>query len=286
MEVSVNKNFNVGVEWSLLKDTGSLTGLGDSATGVGIAGFNSGTSSIIPQVNATTGAVSLPSGFSLGVIGAGITIGGMVFPNIGAVLQAYQNDSDVSILSTPQLLTLNNEEAEINVGKNVPYITRSDTSTSSPGTTFGQSYEYKDVGVILKITPNINEEQFVRLKIDQQVTKMSGTQTSTPTTLKRTAKTTVVVKDKETVVIGGLIDDSTSVDNNQVPLLGDIPILGWLFKSKSKGRDKTNLFIFITPHVVRNQDEASAIYRKKLDDVGRVEEGIIKMNAPKAPQSR
>jgi general secretion pathway protein D len=68
------------------------------------------------------------------------------------------------------------------------------------------------------------------------------------------------------------------VDNNQVPLLGDIPILGWLFKSRSKGRDKTNLFIFITPHVVRNQDEASAIYRKKLDDVGRVEEGIIKMN--------
>jgi general secretion pathway protein D len=278
MEVSVNKNFNVGVEWSLLKDTGSLTGLGDSATGVGMAGFNSGTSSIIPQVNATTGALSLPSGFSLGVIGAGITIGGMVFPNIGAVLQAYQNDSDVSILSTPQLLTLNNEEAEINVGKNVPYITRSDTSTSSPGTTYGQSYEYKDVGVILKITPNINEEQFVRLKIDQQVTKVSGTQTSTPTTLKRTAKTTVVVKDKETVVIGGLIDDSTSVDNNQVPLLGDIPILGWLFKSKSKGRDKTNLFIFITPHVVRNQDEASAIYRKKLEDVGRVEERIIKMD--------
>jgi len=161
MEVSVNKNFNVGVEWSLLKDTGSLTGLGDSATGVGMAGFKSGTSSIIPQINATTGAVSLPSGFSLGIIGAGITIGGMVFPNIGAVLQAYQNDSDVSILSTPQLLTLNNEEAEINVGKNVPYITRSDTSTSSPGTTYGQSYEYKDVGVILKITPNINEEQFV-----------------------------------------------------------------------------------------------------------------------------
>jgi general secretion pathway protein D len=202
----------------------------------------------------------------------------VLFPNIGAVLQAYQNDSDVSILSTPQLLTLNNEEAEINVGKNVPYITRADTSVASPGQTYGSSYEYKDVGVILKITPNINEEQFVRLKIDQQVTKLTGEQTSTPTTLKRTAKTTVVVKDNETVVIGGLIDDSTSIDNYQVPLLGDIPLLGWLFKSRVKGREKSNLFIFITPHIVRNQDEAAAIYKKKLDDVGNVEEGVIRMN--------
>jgi len=276
MEVSVNKNFNIGVEWRGLKDAGSLTGLGSNATAIGMAGFTG--QSIIPQVNSTTGAVSMPAGFSLGVIGAGIQIGSVLFPNIGAVLQAYQNDSDVSILSTPQLLTLNNEEAEINVGKNVPYITRSDTSTTSPGTTYGQSYEYKDVGVILKITPNINEEQFVRLKIDQQVTKLTGEQTSTPTTLKRTAKTTVVVKDNETVVIGGLIDDSTSTDTYQVPLLGDIPLLGWLFKSRVKGREKSNLFIFITPHIVRNQDEAAAIYKKKLDDVGNVEEGVIKMN--------
>ena len=173
MEVSVNKNFNIGVEWRGLKDVGNadLSGLGPNATGLGMAGFTG--SSIIPQVNSTTGAVSMPAGFSLGVIGAGIQIGGIAFPNIGAVLQAYQNDSDVSILSTPQLLTLNNEDAEINVGKNVPYITRSDTSAVIPGQTFGQSYEYKDVGVILKITPNINEEQFVRLKIDQQVTKLA-----------------------------------------------------------------------------------------------------------------
>jgi len=80
------------------------------------------------------------------------------------------------------------------------------------------------------------------------------------------------------VVIGGLIDDSTSVDNYQVPLLGDIPLLGWLFKQRSKGRDKTNLFIFVTPHIVRNQDEAAAIYKKKLDDIGNVEEGVIRMN--------
>ena len=226
----------------------------------------------------------MPAGFSLGVIGAGIQIGDILFPNIGAVLQAYQKDSDVSILSTPQLLTLNNEDAEINVGKNVPYITRSDTSATCHGQVFGQSYEYKDVGIILKITPNINEDQFVRLKIDQQVTKLTGEQTSTPTTLKRTAKTTVVIKDKETVVIGGLIDDSTSIDTQQVPCLGDIPLLGWLFKTRGSGREKSNLFIFITPHIIRNQAEAAAIYKKKLDDIGNIEEGVIKMNEKKTFQ--
>ena len=286
MEVSVTKNFNIGVEWRGLRDIGSgeLKGLGDNATGLGYAGFT-GAQSIIPQINTTTGAVTMPSGFSLGVIGAGIQIGSIVFPNIGAVLQAYRDDKDVSILSTPQLLTLNNEDAEINVGQNVPYITRTDTSAVIPGQTFGSSYEYKDVGVILKITPNINEEQFVRLKIDQQVTKLADIQqTTTPTTLKRTAKTTVVIKDNETVVLGGMIDDSTSVETASVPCVGDIPLVGWLFKTMGRGRSKTNLFVFITPHIIRNQAEAAAIYQKKLDDVGNVEEGIIRMNEKKTFQ--
>jgi general secretion pathway protein D len=284
MEVSVNKNFNIGVEWRGLQDIGSsaLSGLGSSATGLGMAGFSG--QPIIPQVNTATGAVSMPAGFSLGVIGAGIQIGSVVFPNIGAVLQAYQKDSDVSILSTPQLLTLNNEDAEINVGKNVPYITRSDTSATVPGQVYGQSYEYKDVGIALKITPHINEDRFVRLKIDQQVTKLTGEQTSTPTTLKRTAKTTVVIRDKETVVIGGLIDDSTIVDTYQVPCIGDIPFLGWLFKTRGSGREKSNLFVFITPHIIRNQAEAAVIYQKKMNEIGNIEEGVIRMNEKKTLQ--
>jgi general secretion pathway protein D len=285
MEVSVNKNFNIGVEWRGLRDIGnsSLSGLGPSATGLGMAGFTGG-SSLIPQLNTATGAVSMPAGFSMGVIGAGIQIGSVVFPNIGAVLQAYRKDSDVSILSTPQLLTLNNEDAEINVGKNVPYITRSDTSATVPGNVYGQSYEYKDVGIVLKITPNINEERFVRLKIDQQVTKLTGEQTTTPTTLKRTAKTTVVIKDKETVVIGGLIDDSTDITTYQIPCLGELPFLGWLFKTRGSGREKSNLFVFITPHIIQNQAEAAAIYQKKLQDIGNIEEGVIRMNEKKLPQ--
>ncbi len=284
MEVSVNKNFNVGVEWRGLKDIGSadLKNLGPNATAIGMAGFTG--TSIIPQINAQ-GVPIIPGGLSLGVIGAAINIGGIAFPNIGAVIQAYKKDSDISILSTPQLLTLNNEDAEINVGKNVPYLTRSDTSVASPGQTFGQSFEYKDVGVILKITPNINEDQFVRLKIDQQVTSIADASlNNTPTTFKRTAKTTVVIKDNETVVIGGMIDDQSSADTIGVPCLGDIPGLGWLFKTQGRSRGKTNLFVFITPRIVRNQAEAAAIYEKKLSEVGNVEEGIIKMNEKKTFQ--
>ena len=112
----------------------------------------------------------------------------------------------------------------------------------------------------------------------------SVAQTTTPTTLKRTAKTTVVIKDNETVVIGGMIDDPTSVETIEVPCLGDIPGLGWLFKTTGRSREKSNLFVFITPHIIRNQAEAAAIYEKKLDDVGNIEEGIIKMNEKKTLQ--
>ncbi|MHB8829781.1 MAG: type II secretion system secretin GspD, partial [Syntrophales bacterium] len=124
MEVNANKSFNVGVEWSMLRNVNiqPVTDLGGKSAGmVGFTGAG-----LIPQVS-STGAISMPSGFSMGIVGAGITIGGVLFPNIGAVLNAYQNDADVRILSTPQLLTLDNEEAEITVGENVPYVSRQDS---------------------------------------------------------------------------------------------------------------------------------------------------------------
>ncbi len=234
---------------------------------------------------------TFPAGFSMGIIGAGIKIGDILFPNIGAVVQAYRTDSEVSILSTPQIMTLNNEEAEINVGSNVPYITRQETqSTTATNTLNYNQYEYRDVGVILKITPNINEEDFIRLKISQEVTKViSGAAEGKPTTLKRTVKTAVVVKDKETIVIGGLIGDSTEDNDYKVPFLGEIPILGWLFKTKGKAREKTNLYVFITPHIVRTLADANALYKEKKDSMGRVEEGVIKLDKKKpqtAPESK
>ncbi|MBN1380505.1 MAG: type II secretion system secretin GspD [Deltaproteobacteria bacterium] len=283
MEVSLNKDFKLGVEWSALKDTGKITDLYtvDSAgsaiparSGAFISSSGSGT--VMPGYDASTGIVSFPSGFSVGILGAGIKIGNVVFPSIGAVLQAYQTDEDVSILSTPQLLTVDNEEAEINVGENRPYLTRQETTST---TSYDYStYEYKDVGVILKITSHINDESFVRLKVDQQVTRVVSATTSTlPVTRKRTAKTTVVVKDGETVVIGGLVGDTTDVATYKVPCLGNIPLLGWLFKTVDRNKEKTNLFVFITPHIIRNQEDAAVISEKKRGEVGRVQDGVIKM---------
>ncbi len=220
----------------------------------------------------------------MGIIGAGIKIGDILFPTIGAVVQAYRYDSDVSILSTPQLMTLDNEEAEISVGSNVPYITRQQEAQTTTLVNYN-TYDYKDVGVVLNITPNINEEDFVRLRISQEVTKVTaGADKSTPTTLKRTVKTSIVIKDKETVVIGGLIGDSTEGGINRVPLLGDIPILGWLFKSKTTKREKTNLYVFLTPHIVRTQQEAATLYESKRESMGEVVEGIIRLNERKSDE--
>jgi len=289
MEVDANKDFKLGVEWRGLKETGQISGLDGSQSAAFIGSGGSGTSgsySVLDGLLTTTtaGVVgAFPNGFALGMVGAGIKIGDVIFPSIGAVIQAYRNDTEVSILSTPQIMTMDNEEAEVNVGSNVPYLTRQDTTSTTTSINYN-SYEYKDVGVILNITPHINEEDFIRLKISQQVTKVTSgvstdtTQPSIPTTLKRTVKTTVVVKDNETVVIGGLVGDSTTDSTYKVPFFGDIPLLGWLFKTKSKSREKTNLYVFLTPHIVRTQTDAAKIYQEKRGTVAEVEEGIIKLN--------
>lgn len=283
MEVNATKDFKLGVEWSGVKDTGHITGLDGSKS----AGFVSSGTGVLSTLTRTavegtsTALLGFPAGFSMGIVGAGIKIGDVLFPTIGAMVQAYKTDSDVSILSTPQLLTLDNEEAEINVGSNVPYLTKQQDSSTSTLVNYN-TYEYKDVGVILNITPHINEENFVRLKISQQVTKVtSGAEKATPTTLKRTAKTTVVVKDGETIVIGGLVGDSTDDGTNKVPFLGEVPILGWLFKAKTVKREKTNLYVFLTPHIVRTQKEAAGLYQEKRESMGEVVEGVIKLNERK-----
>ena len=279
MEVNTNKDFTLGVQWQGVKETGSVDGNS-------VASFIGSNTGIMPSptYDSTSGLTSLalPSGFSMGIMSGGITIGGVTLPNIAAIVQAYKTDSDVSILSTPQIMTLNNEEAEINVGSNVPYITQQQQSTTSTLVGYN-TYEYKDVGVILNITPNINEENFIRLKISQQVTKLTSSAASTtPTTLKRTAKTTVVVKDNETVVIAGLVGDSTEDSTTKVPLLGDIPLLGWLFKAKTVTREKTNLYVFLTPHIVRTQKDAAGLYQEKRETMGEVVEGIIKLDEKKS----
>ncbi|MDD5531332.1 MAG: type II secretion system secretin GspD [Syntrophales bacterium] len=285
MEVTVNKDFRLGVEWRSMKDIGTAGGIAGAGAGafIGSGGLgsrqNPGGYSIFPAPGATP---NFPSGFSLGILGPGITIGGVTFPSIGAVVQALQQDQDIHILSTPQIMTMDNEDAEIRVGQNVPYLTRQDTVTATTGVAYN-TYEYRDVGVMLKVTPHINEDGFVRLKIGQEVTQIVSQSSgisgvSAPTTLKRTANTTVMVKDSHTVVIGGIIGESTTLDKYQVPCLGGIPGLGALFRTKASTREKTNLFIFLTPRVVRTQSEASNVYQEKRGKMGHVEEGIIRLH--------
>ena len=283
MEVNANKDFQLGVEWRGMKQvndtTGAFIGSGGAGTSTNPGAYSIIDSIVTPATSTTsTTSTTFPNGFSLGVLGTGITIGGITFPTIGAVIQAYKTDQDVSILSTPQIMTLDNEDAEINVGENVPYITQQQSSTTSTAVNYN-TYEYKDVGVIMDITPHINQENFIRLKISLQSTKLTSAATSTtPTTLKRTAKTTTVVKDNETIVMGGLVGDSTEDDVYRVPLLGDIPFLGWLFRTHSNTREKTNMYVFLTPHIVRTKQDADKIYQEKRDTMGEVVEGIIKLN--------
>ncbi len=166
-------------------------------------------------------------------------------------------------MSTPQILTTNNEEAKINVGKNVAFQTR---SAAESGTSTYSSFEYRDVGNILQITPHISKDRTVRLKINYELSKLDEAGSSSPdrpTTLKRAIETVVLVKDKSTVVIGGLIDETMSETTYKVPCLGDMPLLGWAFKSRSTGTERTNLYIFITPKVVENPAEAESIYGDK-----------------------
>jgi general secretion pathway protein D len=282
MEVDVNKTFDFGVEWRFIKDLGTPSGF-DTGRTAGFGGSGgSGTGGAYNLFPGTSTQPTFPGGFSLGVLTAGITLGGIVFPNIGAVVNAVQQDSQVHILSHPQLLTSDNEEATITVGKNIPYITRQERSTTNVDYT---NFEYRDVGVILTITPSINTERFVRLKIMQEISTIVQEESTVglPTTLKRTAKTTVMLKDKQTIVIGGLMGDSSTQRNYQVPLLGDIPLLGWLFKSKNTRREKTNLFIFITPHVIETMAEAQAVKEIKREQIEAFEGGVIKSYGPQKP---
>ena len=272
MEVDARKAFDLGMQWFIGDDSIGTRG------GKNIAAFAGSTPSknLFPSIDPVTSTGILPPGLLLGVLGEAITIAGIDFPNIGAVVKAFQGDSDVHIISTPQLMTLDNEEAEIQIVKNIPYLTSKDTSASLVDYS---NYEYKDVGVTLNIVPQINQERFVRLKISQEVAQVVEAESiiGLPTTLKRVAKTTVTVKDGHTVVIGGLIDQALNTSTSSVPCLGDIPGLGWLFRTTSRASDKTNLFIFVTPHIIENPDEAKKVYQEKRDYIEKLQEGGIKM---------
>jgi general secretion pathway protein D len=267
LEVDMNKSLDIGVDWSAFGKT-SIDG---KQTVVG-GGFRKGAAVVPDEL--------LQGGLTLGLITEPITIAGFSVNNITAIINAVKTDDDFRILSTPQVLTTDNEEARITVGENRPYQTRSTTDVS--GGTF-ESFEYRDVGKILKITPHVTEGRLVRMQINLEVTAIDKTataltSTTLPVTLKRTVDTTVIVRDNQTIVIGGLIDDTSTDSETKVPVLGDIPILGWLFKDKGQTQLKTNLYIFLTPRVIQNPADAESVLHEKKGQIDSLRGGSFKIN--------
>ncbi len=264
MEVDTTKNFEVGVEWI----TG---GIFSDGTGQAVSGFSSNSDAPFVSIGGIDGRnPELANGFSFGVLKQGIKIGGVTFPNIAAIFRAFKNDSAVDIISTPQILTTDNKKAEISVGENVPYLVSESTPANDQVLQTNQ-YEYKDVSTKLTITPHINQADTLRLEIQTEVIKLKGPDAGDfrPTTLKRTADTTVILNDTDTVVIGGIIGQDSTDGESGIPFLSDIPLLGRLFRSTTKNSNMTNMFIFITPHIIRNPADIANMSLKKEVEVGR-----------------
>ena len=194
---------------------------------------------------------------------------GVTIPSYAVLFQALAKSSNVNVLSSPHILATNNEEAEISVGQNIPY---------QGGVTFGLggagggvpglgslSIQRQDIQLSMKITPAINSSDMVRLKIEQEIQDVGDKDPQLgPTWTKRKIKTTVVVRDQQSIVIGGLISERTSYSESKVPLLGDVPLLGYLFKYTKREKKKTNLLVLLTPYVINDQLDLQTILERKL----------------------
>ncbi|MDY7034608.1 MAG: hypothetical protein SV375_00385, partial [Thermodesulfobacteriota bacterium] len=262
LDVSPNEQFNFGTEWQGFRDVGHpLTN--QSRAGV-ITGskLSGGPLDSLLGIGAD-GALMLGSGFSLGMLGESISVGDFVFPSLGILVNAVNSLSTVDILSRPQLMTLNNEKAVINISTNLPFET---TETILEGGGTSQNIDYRDVGIILEIIPHINKAGKVRLEISLEQGTFSGTATTDrPVTLKRTIDTVVEINNGHTIVIGGLIQKQSDFSRGAVPCLGGLPLVGWAFKSIGITETKTNLLVFINPRVMKGIKDTDLISEEKKE---------------------
>ncbi len=225
------------------------------------------------------GTVNSALGAAAGVIPDGTQFGAGVFShdsgdpgiNFALLLRALAADADNNILSTPSLVTLDNQEAQIIVGQNVPFVTGQFTNTGSGSTTTStnpfQTIERQDIGITLKVKPQINEGNTIKLEIEQEVSSLASSSASASDliTTKRSIQTTVLIDDGQTLVLGGLIDDSLRDRQEKVPLLGDIPILGRLFQYRSTEKIKQNLMVFLHPLILRDVQAGNAYTGEKYN---------------------
>jgi general secretion pathway protein D len=264
-EVSAEKAAEFGIQWQ------ALGGINDPGTNV-IGGTNFGGSGqnilSIAQNPGTTG-----QGLSIGIVQGKVTIPGIgEILNLGFLARALETKADANILSTPTIQTLDNEEAKFLVGQNIPLITGSYANTGAGGTAAGvnpfQTFERRDIGLQLRVRPQISEGGVVRLAIYQELSSIQNTLTAAQggiITNKRSFESMVLVEDGNIVVLGGLIEDKTDNSRSQVPILGSIPIIGELFKYENRKRTKTNLLVFLRPYVVRDEATSSALAMDRYD---------------------
>ncbi len=252
-EVSADKAAEFGVQW--------MSGTGTSGSSVGILGTNfgvGGTNLLALAAGAAAGKVAPSTGFNLAL---GQQRNGVLA--LGALARFLQTEGDANVLSTPNLLTLDNEEAKIVIGQNVPFVTGQYTAnnTNTGAVNPFQTIERKDVGLTLKVKPQISENGTVKLQIFQEVSSIDTKSSSTAglITNKRSIESSVLVEDGSIVVLGGLLQDDTSNSQEKVPGLGDVPFFGNLFRAEARTRKKTNLMVFLRPVVVRDGAATEAL---------------------------
>ncbi len=276
-EVNADKSADFGVQWMAGAADGHGTQYG------GATNFSAAN----PSLNTTAAAINAGTA----TLGDGLNIGIMRNNNIGAIARTMQTDTNANILSTPNLMMLDNEEAKIVIGKNVPFITGSQQGTTANPNPF-QTIERKDVGLTLKIKPQISESGTVKMVIYQEVSSVDDT--SNPAgiiTSKRSLDTSVLVNDGQTLVLGGLIQNQVNKGEYKVPLLGDIPLIGWLFRYETRKSSKTNLMIFIKPKILRTAEASNGLtedrykYLQDQQDLSQLSWHLMlpSMQAPKLP---
>ena len=267
VEVSGDNAADFGFQWQgLLGNSGdkNLVGVGTNFTGK--AGGN------IVDINlgaaaGTLSSAALGPGFNIGLVR---NFGGTYA--LAAIARMLQSQAQTNIVSTPNLITLDNEEAKIVVGENVPFITGQFTNTGTATTSPFQTIERKDVGITLRIRPQIGENGTVRMTIYQEQSSVKdtaavGTSNAGPSTTKRSIESQVVVDDGQIIVLGGLIEDRFIETRSKVPLLGDIPYLGALFRSESREKKRTNLMVFLRPVVMRDQATSDRVSQQRYEQL-------------------
>ena len=259
VEVKADTVSEMGIQWQF----------GTSRPGqnsvVGGTNFSSGGSNIL-SVTQNPAALAAAGGLNVGVVRNGVSLFGQTFLNLGLLARALEAETNSNIRATPNLLTLDNEEARIIIGQNVPFVTGQYATTNNTLSSPFQTIERKDVGTMLRVRPQVSEGGTVRMEIAQEISAVVDTsQPAGIITNRRAIDSNVLVDDGQIVVLGGLIEDTVEGGISKVPLLGDIPGLGRLFRYDNRKRVKTNLLIFLRPVVLRSADQAWDVTANRYD---------------------